>query len=101
MTIFGEEHFFDKLMVEVYESTNKYVYDKFSGAVKVAMPHVEIDEERLKRWINLCLKLDDIDKSDLIDMATRKKFMEQQDTINKLKREIETLKEVNIRLLNR
>jgi len=47
MKIFGEQNFFDKQMVELYESTNKYIYDKFSGAIKVAMPLVKDVNTRL------------------------------------------------------
>ena len=42
------------------------------------MPNVIIDKERLEKWIDLCLKLENIDKSDLIDMATQKRFLEIQ-----------------------
>ena len=87
-TIFGEESFFDKHMVKIYEATNKYVYDKFSSAIKVAMPQVEINEERLKRWINLCLKLENIEQSELIDMATQKRFLELKHKLEEKERQV-------------
>ena len=88
-TIFGEESFFDNYMVEIYEAKDNYVYDKVSGAIKVAMPNVQISEERLKKWVNLCLKLDNIDKSDLIDMATQKKFFDLQHRLDVAEKALE------------
>lgn len=88
-TIFGEESFFDKCMVEIYEAENKYIYDKFSSAIKVAMPNVKINEERLVKWVNLCLKLDNIDKSDLIEMATQKKFADLQHRLDVAEKALE------------
>jgi hypothetical protein len=47
-----------------------------SMAIKTYMPTVVFDREKLERWVKLCVKLDNIDNTDLINMATAKKFEE-------------------------
>ena len=81
MKIFGEDSFFNKQMATVYKAQDEYVYNEMSMAIKTYMPTVVFDREKLERWVNLCLKLDNIDNSDLIDMATQKKFAELKDQL--------------------
>lgn len=81
MKIFGEDSFFNKEMATFYKAQDEYVYNEMSMAIKTYMPTVVFDREKLERWVNLCVKLDNIDKSDLIDMATQKKFAELKDQI--------------------
>ncbi|MGN1222315.1 MAG: hypothetical protein ACI4TT_03680, partial [Christensenellales bacterium] len=81
-TLFGEENFFDKDMVQIGNFVDGYIYDEITKTIKVAMPQIKINKEKVIQWVELCLKLDNIDKTDLIDMATKKKILEMQDTIN-------------------
>lgn len=83
-TIFGHEHFIDKNMVNINHFVDNYIYDEITKTLKVAMPHIIINKERVIKWAELCLKLENIEMTDLIDMATKKKFADMQDTINSL-----------------
>lgn len=89
MKIFGEDSFFNKQMATVYKAQDEYVYNEMSMAIKTYMPTVVFDREKLERWVNLCLKLDDIDNSDLIDMATAKKFKELKQQLSLTEKALE------------
>lgn len=79
--IFGEDSFFNKEMAKFYKAQDEYVYNEMSMAIKKYMPTVVFDREKLERWVKLCVKLDNIDNTDLIDMATQKKFKELKDQL--------------------
>ena len=80
-TIFGEENFFNKEMAKLYKAQDEYIYNEMSIAIKTYMPTVVFDREKLEKWVKLCVKLDNIDNTDLIDMATQKKFEELKDQL--------------------
>ena len=81
-TIFGEEHFIDTTMINLVKQKNdaidNYIFERMENEIKgtmfVEMPQVIIDKEKLKKWVTLCMKLENIEHSDLIDMATKKKI---------------------------
>ena len=88
-TIFGNECFFDPKMIileynrQLNDCINDCIIETLENNIKsikysYKIPNVIIDKERLKKWLDLCLKLENIDKSDLVDMATQKKFLEIQ-----------------------
>lgn len=89
--IFGEPGFIDKHMVRVAYDTKTFTEDGISKAIQRVA--VDVDEERIKRWINLCLKLEHIDEQDLVDIATHKKFMELHKEIANIKRQLDTYKQ--------
>lgn len=93
MKIFGEDNFFNKEMAKFYKAQDEYVYNEMSMAIKTYMPTVVFDREKLERWVKLCVKLDNIDKSDLIDMAIQKKFSELNKRVKDLEYENGELKE--------
>lgn len=72
-TIFGETSF-TNMGVTLVEATNKYIYDEISKSIKVLFPQVMIDQNRLEKWVKLCLKLENIPESELIDMVSLKKI---------------------------
>lgn len=80
-TIFGEDNFFDKEMAKFYKAQDEYVYNEMSMAIKTYMPTVVFDRDKLERWVKLCVKLDNIDNTDLINIATQKKFEELKDKL--------------------
>lgn len=87
-TIFGNESFFDKNMVQLYEDAKKNVIiDRINEQIQLHFNiDAQIDKERLRKWINLCLRLENIEESELIKIATRMR-------INKLKKQVFELKE--------
>lgn len=72
-TIFGETSF-TNMGVTLVKATNNYIYDEVSKSIKVLFPHVMIDQNRLEKWVKLCLKLENIPESEIIDMASLKKI---------------------------
>lgn len=82
-TIFGESGF-TNIGVKIAKAQENYIFDEMTSELKILMPEVYIDRERLEKWVRFCLKLDNIEESDLITMVTRKKLLD-------LKREIKIL----------
>ena len=80
MKIFGEDNFLDKTMVEIIRESNQrvesLVIDEMTRTIRMAMPKIAVlvNKDKLKKWINLCIKLDNIEQDELIDMAVRKRF---------------------------
>lgn len=92
--IFGEEHFFDDKMVRIIEDQrNQLIDDRIFNSLKneinfgisISLPKIVVDRDRLEKWVRLCLQLENIDKADLMDMATQKKFADLHDELKKLK----------------
>ena len=84
MKIFGEEHFIDPEMVNIVSYANnaisqkidEIVFDEMETIIRYRLPEIKIDKDRLKRWVVLCMKLENIEHSDLIDLAIKKKMSE-------------------------
>lgn len=99
-TIFGEESFIDKAMISIIEERGKaidnVIYDEIAGVAKyeLPMPNIIIDRERVKKWLTLCSKLENIEHTDLVNMATAKKFEEKNKEIKLLKKALELASEV-------
>lgn len=98
MTIFGEEHFLDKTMLKIAKQIDNEVFDNIHKAsLKIG---VEVDKDKLKHWLILCGRLENIDQSNLIDLATKRKFDEKDLHIAKLEEEKTKLKN-QIKQLNK
>ena len=87
-TIFGEEHFLDNTMCEIFYEKNKeiddYIFDNiYATSTKIG---ITVDKDKLRRWLILSGQLEQIDKSDLIDIAIKKKFDEKDHRIAVLER---------------
>lgn len=86
-TIFGEKSFIiPNLAREFSNQMVEYRNDKFIG--KIACDFL-IDKDKVKRQLELCARLENIDKTDLIDMATRKKFADKDYEIEVLQKALE------------
>lgn len=87
--IFGAEHFISDF-VETYDiECQRIVIDAITKTIKCKMPEVKIDEQKLKDWIVLCARLENIDKSDLVDIAVKKKFADKNEELAIYKRALE------------
>ena len=83
-TIFGEESFIiPNLAREFINQTVEYRNDKFIG--KIACDFL-IDKDKVKRQLELCARLENIDKTDLIDIATKKKLADKDYEIKVLQK---------------
>lgn len=91
--IFGVEHFIDNTMIKIVEDFNKQyddlVFRSLEQQIRLKMPDVVIDEQKLRDWIVLCMKLENINKSDLIDIAVKKKFADKDEELAIYKRALE------------
>ena len=86
-TIFGEESFIiPNLAREFINQTVEYRNNKFIG--KIACDF-NLDKEKVKRQLELCNKLENIDKTDLIDIATKKKLADKDYEIKVLQKALE------------
>ena len=105
-TIFGEEHFIDTTMIKLVQQKNEavdnYIFEQMAnslkGSVFVEMPQVIIDKEKLKKWVVLCMKLENIEHSELVDMATKKRIADLESKLSKL---LQRVSEQNEELVNR
>lgn len=92
-TIFGEEHFIDNTMIELIEAKNNaidnMVFDEMEKSIKITLPFIKINAEKLRKWVDLCMQLENIEHSELINIATKKKILD-------LKAELEELKKNSI-----
>lgn len=90
--IFGEEHFIDNGMFELIEARNKamdnIVFNEMEKSIKITLPFVKVNAEKLRNWVLLCMELENIDKSDLIECAVKKKFVDKDNENLKLKVEL-------------
>lgn len=85
-TIFGREHFIDRDMIIQKMDTRIIELIANTMEVEANSPGIRqhlsvsvsfvLNKEKFIDWINLCVQLENIDKSELIDIATRKKFEE-------------------------
>lgn len=92
-TIFGEESFIiPNLATEFNNQMIEYRNDKFIG--KIACEFL-LDKDKVKRQLELCSRLENIEKTDLIDMATRKKFADKDYEIKVLQKALELAREFN------
>ena len=78
--IFGENSFWDDNMINVMTAQDSFVLQETHKAV-IKMG-VKIDKAKLERWIRLCYRLEHINESDLIDIATQKKFADLETALN-------------------
>lgn len=91
--IFGEEHFFDQEMVNIIEergnAIDNAIFDEILGIAKIELPPPKIilNREKVKKWLILCGQLENIEHSELIDMATKKKFADKDAEIEELRKE--------------
>lgn len=85
--IFGEESFVIPNMAEQFYHKEM----EFRDGVLVGRIACDfnLDKDKVKRQLELCNKLENIDKTDLIDMATKKKFADKDYEIKVLYKALE------------
>lgn len=81
--------FVDKLMVNVVQRQNDFIIGEM-GKVSMEMG-VNVDKERLKKWLEMCGNLDNLDYETIKDIALRNKFESMERNIAKLKSDIEEI----------
>lgn len=76
-TLFGCESVLPNFVSTYNKFIDNFIIDKVTGAIKCVMPEVQIDKNKLVRWVSMCVALDSIDESSAISLATQKKFNEK------------------------
>ena len=93
-TIFGEENFIIKDMVtEINNKFDNVIIDNLTNTIKYILPEIKIDHEKVRRWVLLCSRLENIEETELIDMATKKKIADLKDELDQQKAMWNELKE--------
>ena len=100
-TIFGEENFFDREMIKLFQiqsnAIDNYIFNQMGnvikGSISYQFPQVIIDEKRLRRWVKLCLKLENVEYDALLDIASKKKIEDLQSQLAHQKEMWDELKE--------
>ena len=86
-TIFGEESFVISNMAEqFYHKEMEFRDGVLFGRIACDF---NLDKDKVKRQLELCARLENIDKTELIDMATRKKFADKDYEIKVLQKALE------------
>lgn len=86
-TIFGEESFIIPNIAEQFYHKEMEFRDGVLFS-RIACDF-NLDKEKVKRQLELCNKLENIDKTDLIDMATKKKLVDKDYEIKVLQKALE------------
>lgn len=89
-TLFGCESLLPNFINQYNKAVDSYIYDKVSGAIRYAMPEIRIDRDKLVKWVNMCIKLDNIDKEASISLAIQRKFDEKDHKIEILEHALRT-----------
>lgn len=98
--IFGEEHFIEQDMISLVYSEignkidkiDKMVFDKMQQTIHFQFPEIKINEDKLRKWVLLCNNLENIEYSELVDIATKKKLSDLKQQLAEKDKEIERLK---------
>ena len=90
-TVFGEESFIDKEMVAMSEHIETALIDDiYKTTLQISF---DIDKRKLEKWLMFCAKLENIEETELIDMATKKKIADLKDELDQQKAMWNILKE--------
>lgn len=85
-TIFGEENFIDKKMVAMSENIEiALIDDIYKTTLQIRF---DINKQKLERWLRFCAKLENIEQTELIDMATKKKIADLKHELDQLKQQL-------------
>ena len=97
-TIYGKEHFIDKSMINIL--WGPVDVQIINGVAKATRKYgVDIDERKVKEWLDFCAKLDNIDNALVIESAIKMKF-EQKDMDIKILRDALYLAVETLRLMD-
>lgn len=85
----NEETFLDHEMINLYiPPVANFIDDELEkGIIQASLKMgYEINEERLKKWIERCIKLDNLSEDEVKNIALRKKFIQLKNKIERYKR---------------
>lgn len=86
-----DKGFIEENMIIVGSAIDKAVINEvLQTTMKIG---VQVNEEKLKNWLELCSQLQNIDRTELIDVAIKRKFRELNYKIELLQRKITELED--------
>lgn len=86
-----DKGFIEENMIQVGSLVDKAI---INGVLQTTMKiGVQANEEKLRNWLELCSQLQNIDKTELIDVAIKRKFRELNYKIEILQRKLKDLEE--------
>lgn len=90
------EKFIDDTMMIIKTGIDTHIENEILKAIHVVA--VDVDEPKIKQWLQRAKLMDEIDKSTLIDIAIKKKILRLEEENNKLKQDKEWLTKCNTKL---
>lgn len=83
-----ENGFIDKLMTTIYSAENRIEQTIVNVIATIGQKcSVGFDEARVRKWINFCNRMENIDQETIVDAAVRAKFTQLHNKIAKLEKE--------------
>ena len=68
----NDNSFVDKMMIQIAEMRDSYILGEINKAcINIG---VYVDEKRLKKWLEMCASLENIDTEVAVDLALRSKL---------------------------
>lgn len=90
-TLFGCESILPNFISKVNESYDNYCFNKVVDEIKITMPEIIIDRPKLEKWVNMCVRLENIDKETRDELGFKMKLAEKDQQLNKLRTRINEL----------
>lgn len=90
-TLFGCESILPNFISKLNSDYNNYYFDKITNEIKVIMPEIIIDRPKLEKWVNMCVRLENIDKETRDELGFKMKLAEKDQQLNKLRTRISEL----------
>ena len=86
-------HFIDPMMVRTASLIDNVIYGKIGEAIVQHGILVDVDAERVKKWVELCIRLENLSDADCQYYALRAKINRLQSQVDALTKEKAELKE--------
>lgn len=79
-----------KLVKKLSRAKDEAVLDKMEQTINYGVPaEIKINKKKLKKWVLMCSQLENIEHSNLIYLATKKKFADKNHEIEVYKKALE------------
>ena len=97
-TLEEQNDFFPKDMINVIQQQrDNFIYNEMLNSISCNLGMaVDINKDKLKRWVNMCIHLENIPNDERVDIAIKHKINKLEAENERLKSEIDYLNEVII-----
>ena len=87
----NDDSFIDKMMIQVVQTRDDFIISEVNKAVMNMNVGVYVDEKRLKKWLEMCASLENINTEVAVDLALRSKLQRLETENLKLNHKINDL----------